>query len=121
MSQQITTTKKKRLTKAEKEALAKKKRDREVMFWGIAGCVILIGFAAGWGKFAPLGDESTNSESERSNFSEEVSTVNSMTDMQIDDILDLVATRCQATGENTYNVDLDDLRDILEEVLKEGE
>lgn len=120
MAQQSTATKK-RLTKAEKEALAKKKRDKEVMFWGIAGCVILIGFAAGWGKFAPLGDESTNNPSERSNFSEEVSAVNSMTDMQIDDILDLVASRCQATGENTYNVDLDDLRDILEEVLKEDE
>ena len=47
--------------------------------------------------------------------------MNSMTDMQIDDILDLVASRCQATGENKYNVDLDDLRDILEEVLKEDE
>ena len=101
-----------RLTKAQKAAV-KKKRDREVMFWGIAGCVLLIGFAVGWGKFAPLGpDESSNTE--------EVSDVNDLTDMQIDDILDAVGDRCDQIADGQYVVDLDELRDILEMVLKEG-
>lgn len=102
-----------RLTKAQKAAEAKKKRDREVMFWGIAGCVILIGFAVGWGKFAPLGPyESSNTE--------EVSDVNDLTDMQIDDILDAVSDRCDQIADGQYVIDLDGLRDILEMVLKEG-
>lgn len=106
-----------RLTKAQKAA-AKKKRDREVMFWGIAGCVLLIGFAVGWGKFAPLGpDESSDSSSSNT---EEVSDVNDLTDMQIDDILDAVNDRCDLVADRQYIVNLDDLRDILEMVLKEG-
>ena len=106
-----------RLTKAQKAA-AKKKRDREVMFWGIAGCVLLIGFAVGWGKFAPLGpDESSDTNS---SYTEEVSDVNDLTDMQIDDILDAVSDRCDQIADGQYVIDLDELRDILEMVLKEG-
>lgn len=107
-----------RLTKAQKAAEAKKKRDREVMFWGIAGCVLLIGFAVGWGKLAPLRpDESSDTNS---SYTEEVSDVNDLTDMQIDDILDAVSDRCDQIADGQYVVDLDELRDILEMVLKEG-
>ena len=107
-----------RLTKKQKEA-AKKKRDREVMFWGIAGCVVLIGFGLGWGKLAPLGpneNPDTNSSTV-----EEVIDVNSLTDMQIDDILDEVSSKCDKLGEDTYAVSLDELREILEMILKEDE
>lgn len=103
-----------RLTKAQKEA-AKKKRDREVMFWGIAGCVIIIGFALSWGKFAPIGPE--ESSNTNSSYTEEVSDV---VDMQIDDILDAVGDKCDRVGEDTYIMTLDELRDILEMVLKDG-
>ena len=108
-----TAPNKKRLTKAE-QIKAKKKRDKEVMFWGIAGCVILIGFAFGWGKLAPTAGQEDHS-------TEEVSQMGSMTDFQIDDILDAVDDQCEKVDEEKYVVTLEQLRDILEMVLKEGE
>ena len=104
-----------RLTKAQKEA-AKKKRDREVMFWGVAGCVVIIGFALGWGTFAPIHPEES-SDTNSSYTEEEVSDV---IDMQIDDILDAVSDKCDKIDEETYVMTLDELRDILEMVLKDG-
>lgn len=104
-----------RLTKAQREA-EKKKRDREVMFWGVAGCVIIIGFALGWGKFTPITHE--ESLNITNSYTEEVSDV---VDMQIDDILDAVGDRCDKIDEETYVMTLDELRDILEMVLKDGE
>lgn len=103
-----------KLTKAQKEA-AKKKRDREVMFWGIAGCVVIIGFALSWGKFVPIGPE--ESSDTNSSYTEEVSNV---VDMQIDDILDAVSDNCDKIDDETYVMTLDELRDILEMVLKDG-
>lgn len=94
----------KKLTKAE-QAKLKKKRDMEVMFWGIAGCVILIGITLGWGKLAPMNEEE----------------VNSMIDMQIDDILDLFQETGEETSDGRYAMTPDQLRDILEMVLKEDD
>ena len=115
---QTASTKKKRPTKAEQEAAKKKKRDREVMFWGIAGCVCLIGFGLGWGKFVPYVDPNATNESAV----EEVSSVaNPMTDFQIDDILDAVDEQCDKINEDTYAISADELRYILEMVLKGDE
>lgn len=102
----------KKLTKAE-QARLKRKHDMEIGFWGIAGAIILVASALGWINFAPVPEEPVDRGV--------VINMNSLTDMQIDDILDLFEERGEAIPGGKYAMSPDDLRDILEMVLKEDE